>query len=71
MGSTSFNLHFHLAPLQGAVMTKDFSGGLRGPPTTGYFLATLRVALGRVNYMNALSRTGIKQQTKIVALANG
>ena len=34
----------HLAPLRGAVMTNDFSGGLRGlrPPAT--FFATLRVA---------------------------
>ena len=33
-----------LAPLPGAVMTNDFSGGLRGlrPPAT--FFATLRVA---------------------------
>src|SRR5205085_9992790 len=34
---------YFLAPLQGAIMTNDFSGGLRGlrPPAT--FFATLRV----------------------------
>ena len=37
-------------------MINDFSGGLRGlrPPAT--FFATLRVALGSVNYMNAVAK---------------
>jgi hypothetical protein len=58
-----------LAPLRGAVMTNDFSGGLRGlrPPAT--FFATLRVAVRSVDYINAvetvpnliaLSDTGLK-----------
>ena len=40
-----------LAPLRGAVMTSDFSGGLRRlrPPAT--FLATLRVAPRSLNYI--------------------
>ena len=34
-----------LAPLQGALPIASATGGLRCAPTTGYFLATLRVAL--------------------------
>src|SRR6476620_12752118 len=51
-----------LHPSRGAVMTNDFSGGLRGlrPPAT--FFATLRVAPRSVSYFNALAkpRPGLK-----------
>jgi hypothetical protein len=43
-----------LAPLLGAIPTTSATGGLRYASTTGYFLATLRVALRLVNYMKAL-----------------
>src|SRR6185436_12126012 len=45
-----------LHPSRGAVMTNDFSGGLRGlrPPAT--FFGTLRVAPRSVSYVNALAK---------------
>ena len=33
----------YLAPLRGAIYLTSHSGGFRFAPTTGYFLATLRV----------------------------
>ena len=39
-------LLWRLAPRRGAVMTNDFFRWSPRTPTTGYFLATLRVALG-------------------------
>src|SRR5215475_10986950 len=55
-----------LAPLRGVVMTNDFFRWSPRTPTTGYFLATLRVALGSVNYIKPLPKGEAKHSEGLV-----
>src|SRR6476659_331846 len=59
-----------LHPSRGAVMTNDFSGGLRGlrPPAT--FFGTLRVVPRSVSYINALASLGY-QPSEVIESRRG